>query len=64
MIQITITITDEGQFKVEGPIDNPMQMHGMLGMAANAINEYHARKAAASATRVQLAPAGIMGLKS
>lgn len=65
MIQITITITDAGEFRVEGPLENPMQMHGMLAMAVNSVNEYHATKAQAQrAPRVQLAPGGLMGIKS
>lgn len=61
MVQLIITITDDGQFKVEGPIHNPLQCHGMMGMAAHVVNSLATKQAE---QRVQLAPAGILGIQS
>jgi hypothetical protein len=64
LIQVAITITDAGEFKVEGPLENPIQMHGMLAMATQAVHEFHAAKTKMPQPRVQLAPGSLMGIKS
>jgi len=65
MVQILITLSDEGQFRVEGPLENTLQMHGMLGMAANVVNEFNAKRIAAQEQpRVELASPGIIRFKA
>lgn len=43
-VAITITLTDDGQLNVNGPIDNRMLSYGMLEMARDIIAD-RARKA-------------------
>lgn len=62
MIQVTITLNDAGQLNVAATTNNIIEIYGLLGMANNAIGESARNKT--EAQRVQLAPAGLMGLKS
>lgn len=38
--ELKITLTDEGQISVSGPIHNKVLSYGMLAAAADAIREY------------------------
>jgi len=56
MVQITITVSDEGGFNVSGAIDNLIPALGMLEMAKVAIVDHAKQKE----QRVQLAPASAL----
>ena len=41
MIQLIITISDEGKLSVQGPINDKIQAYGLLAIAQDAIREHH-----------------------
>lgn len=45
-IQLVITIEDNGAVNVQGPIKDKLRAYGMLEVAKDAINEFHAQQAA------------------
>ncbi len=58
-VQLIITMEDNGQIGVAGPLDNLVQCYGMLGCAKDAIKDY----AAAKQNRIQVAgPGALVGL--
>lgn len=56
MVQIIVTIDDQGAFNVSGAIDNLVPALGMLEMAKVAIIDH----AKSKEQRVQIAPAGAL----
>lgn len=55
-IQLIITMDDQGQVSVNGPIQNQLLSFGLLEMAKTAISEHNKQQAD---KRVQLAPPGL-----
>lgn len=43
-VVLTITIKENGAVGVTGPLENKLLCHGMLGMAAKAVNDFDADK--------------------
>jgi hypothetical protein len=60
---MTITVTDTGSVEVNGPLDNSLLFHGMLGVAADILREYQRQKATEGQKRVTLAtgPLPVLG---
>lgn len=54
--QLVITLEDNGQLNVNGPLDNLLMCYGMLQLAKDSIKDY----AVSKQNRVQLAPAGVV----
>ena len=52
--QLVITLEDNGQLNVNGPLDNLLMCYGMLSLAHDSIKDY----AASKQNRVQLATPG------
>jgi hypothetical protein len=53
---LSITLEDDGTVSVNGPLDNPLLFHGMIGVASYTLRQYQDEKTKARATRVTLAP--------
>lgn len=41
---LTITVQDNGSVEVNGPLDNPLLFHGMIGVAADVLAQYQSQK--------------------
>jgi hypothetical protein len=54
---MTIVVQDDGSVEVNGPLDNALLFHGMLGVAADILRSYTASKTH-DRPRVSLAPPG------
>ena len=45
MVQLILTMDDQGKFNVSGPIKDKTLSYGMLGLAHDAIHDYHVAQA-------------------
>jgi hypothetical protein len=56
--QLSITMDDQGQLSVTGPIDNKMLAYGMLELAKEVVCE----RGKEAERRIKLAPASMAGM--
>lgn len=46
LAELHVVLFADGNFQVNGPIDNPFHYHGLLGIAADALRDVRAKQAA------------------
>jgi hypothetical protein len=44
--ELHVVLFSDGNFQVNGPLDNPFHFHGLLGIAADAMRDIRAKQAA------------------